>query len=373
MCIVKALYAIPVWTRVTSLVADHPGLAEALGGTPSHWACYRFATKLRAERAPLAACLDALAASLRARMPEMGREVAIDASDLPAYANGQRYLYNHGPERQRYSDPDASWGHRSAVSTRKGGGFYGYKIHAAVCATTGLPLAWQVETARSNESLFAAPLLDKVRARGFRAEVAMLDKGYDNNRVYDECRERGVTPIIPLRKGRRAPLSAIPHGTDEWKALYRLRSAVEREFGRLKHNFGLVLRTRGLRKAQLHADLVMLARLAQTLSRARTVPLAAYPVAGASRTQACDSVSRHARHPGGKSATSVTEGSRSTTCSAWTGMACDGSSVSPCPFTNCQPRGSSSSCVTSKIGQPLSMTWRVVITRPLGDANIARA
>jgi cytochrome c oxidase assembly protein subunit 15 len=32
---------------------------------------------------------------------------------------------------------------------------------------------------------------------------------------------------------------------------------VEREFGRLKHNFGLVLRTRGLRKAQLHADLVM--------------------------------------------------------------------------------------------------------------------
>lgn len=33
----------------------------------------------------------------------------------------------HGPERQAYSDPDASWGHRSAVSTRKGGGFYGYR------------------------------------------------------------------------------------------------------------------------------------------------------------------------------------------------------------------------------------------------------
>jgi hypothetical protein len=44
---------------------------------------------------------------------------------------GQRYLYNHGPERQAYSDPDASWGHRSAVSTRKGGGFYGYKLHLA--------------------------------------------------------------------------------------------------------------------------------------------------------------------------------------------------------------------------------------------------
>jgi hypothetical protein len=47
-------------------------------------------------------------------------------------------------ERQTYSDPEASWGHRSAVSTRKGGGFYGYRIHAAVCTKTGLPLAWRV-------------------------------------------------------------------------------------------------------------------------------------------------------------------------------------------------------------------------------------
>ena len=75
---------------------------------------------------------------------------------MPAYANGQRYIYNGGPERQTYSDPDASWGHRSAVSTRKGGGFYGYRIHAAVCAVTGLPLASRVETARSHESTHVA-------------------------------------------------------------------------------------------------------------------------------------------------------------------------------------------------------------------------
>jgi hypothetical protein len=54
-------------------------------------------------------------------------------SDLPAYANGQRLVSKNGRERERYSDPDASWGHRSAVSTRKGGGFYGYKIDALVC------------------------------------------------------------------------------------------------------------------------------------------------------------------------------------------------------------------------------------------------
>lgn len=57
------------------------------------------------------------------------------------------------PERERFSDPDASWGHRSAVSTRAAGSFYGFKIHAAVCTATGLPLAWQIETAKRQESL----------------------------------------------------------------------------------------------------------------------------------------------------------------------------------------------------------------------------
>jgi hypothetical protein len=203
-------------------------------------------------------------------------DVAIDASDLPAYANGQRFLYNNGPERQVYSDPDASWGHRSAVSTRKGGGFYGYKLQLAACTRTGLPLAWQVETARRNESLYVAPLLDALHARGFRPETCAMDKGYDNNRVFDETRERGVVPIICLRKGRAIPLTPVPYGTDEWKRLYRGRAAVEREFGRLKNEYGLTpLRTRGIDRVRLHANLTMLARLGQALSRARAVPLAA--------------------------------------------------------------------------------------------------
>ncbi len=30
-----------------------------------------------------------------------------------------------------------------------------------------------------------------------------MDKGYDNNRVYAECEERGCEPVIPLRGARR--------------------------------------------------------------------------------------------------------------------------------------------------------------------------
>jgi hypothetical protein len=248
---------------------------------------YRFSRKLRENRPALAACLDACAASLRAQYPAMGRDVAIDSSDMPAFANGQRYVSKNGPERERFSDPDASWGHRSAISTRKGGGFYGYKLHAAVCAITGLPLAWRVETARRNDSLYPAPLIDALHARGFEPETVAMDKGYDATRVYAECEARGVEPVIPLR-GAKANQVALPlalggrlfprigRHTPRFKSLYKGRVAVEREFGMLKHTYGLApLRTRGLERVSLHTDLVMLARLSQALARARAVPLAA--------------------------------------------------------------------------------------------------
>ncbi len=255
--------------------------------------------------------------------PDFGRDLAIDASDLPAYANGQRYLSKHGPERERYSDPDASWGHRSAVSTRKGGGFYGYRVHAAVCARTDLPVAWRVETAGSHESNYVAPLLDSARDRGFVAETTALDMGYDNERVYGECEDRNSRPIIPLREtpavkaGKAGPPTCehgewrfagaatsrgaakwrcptseclpgsrwvkadrlhplVPRESKRWKSLYRGRASVEREFGRLKNEWALLpLRVRGIERVRLHADLTILAKLACALSRARTAPLAA--------------------------------------------------------------------------------------------------
>ncbi len=203
IALAKSLYGISTWTRTVALVREHAALRGAIGGEgdpPSHWACYRFAAKLRAYSDLLDSCIARVLARLREDKPEFGRDLAIDASDLPAYANGQRYVSKNGPERERYSDPDASWGHRSAVSTRKGGGFYGYRVHAAVCARTDLSVAWQVETAGSHESNYVAPLLDSAKDRGFAAETTALDMGYDNERVYSECEDRDSRPIIPLRE-----------------------------------------------------------------------------------------------------------------------------------------------------------------------------
>jgi hypothetical protein len=111
-----------------------------------------------------------------------------------------RHLWDGGPERLRFSDPDASWGHRSAVGTRKGGGFYGYRLHLVVCTTTRTPLAWTVETAKANETKFALSLIDEILDRGFRPLTAAMDKAYDVPRIYDAARSGVAVPSSPCEK-----------------------------------------------------------------------------------------------------------------------------------------------------------------------------
>ena len=286
-------------------------------------ACYRFTRKLREHKGALDTCIAAVLVALRDELPEFGEHVAIDGSDLPAYANGQRFVYNHGPERKRFSDPDATWGHRSAISTRKGGGFYGFKLHAAVCTRTGLPVVWETHTARDAEVPVVPALLDKLAGYGMEPTVCIADRGYDVAPFYEACESRDIRPVVPLREtpfvkagkaaaplcehgtwtfagsdakrgaakyrcpsGECSPASVwikadrlhtlIPRETRRWKDLYRSRGGVEREFGRLKHEWAMLpLRVRRIDRVALHVDLTILARLASALVSARAIRLAA--------------------------------------------------------------------------------------------------
>jgi IS5 family transposase len=317
----KSLYALPTWTRTLTLVKEHTALRAAIGcednrDVPSIDAIYRFTKKLRNCEGQLQECIDSVLQSLHEKKPDMGRDIAIDGSSLPAYARGAKTRYPGAPERP-FSDPDASWGHRSAISTRNSGTFYGYKIHMAIDTATELPLAWEIHTAKDAEAQFAISLLDEVTERGFSVRTAALDKGYDYRHIYEECEERNVRPIIPLKKtpavkqdkhkpptcehgewkftgadykrkatkwrcptGECQPASVwvkadrlhplIPRETDRWKKLYCGRSSVEREFGRLKNQWALTpLRVRRIERVQLHADLTILTKLAYELAKAR--------------------------------------------------------------------------------------------------------
>lgn len=318
MALVKSLYERKTWTSTVALVRDHAGLRDALGAAPSTDACYRFTKKLHKHTAKLDRCITTVLAALHGANPEMGKMVAIDGSDLPAYANGQKYLKRGGELRKRFSDPDASWGHRSSISTRSGGGYYGYKVHCAVDTVTGLPVAWQVETAKDSEIPQVPDLLDMANERGFTPGIAVLDRGYDTQALYSLLESRDIRPVIPLRNtpavkaGKHKPPSCehgewtfagsdtkrgaskwrcpmgkcqpasvwikadrlhplIPRGTERYKSLYHQRGAVEREFGHLKHEWAMLpLRVRRIFRVRLHVDLTILAKLATALLTTRT-------------------------------------------------------------------------------------------------------
>lgn len=178
-------------------------------------------------------------------------------------------------------------------------------------------MAWTVEMAKDAETTFALGLLDTVRERGFAVANAIMDAGYDNGPIHDGCMDRGICPVTPLRQttgvargdhkprvcehgewtfartdykrqatkwrcptGECQPKSMwvkadrmhalIPRHTERSRKLYASRGAIEREFGRLKHEWAMLpLRVRGIERVRLHADLTILAKLACALSRAR--------------------------------------------------------------------------------------------------------
>jgi hypothetical protein len=214
-CLVKSLYAIPMWSRTAALIAEHDALREALGDAPRVYACYRFATKLRAHSPLVEATLGAIVSALRAELPEYGKDIAIDASDLPAHANGQRFLSRNG-SGTAIPMPRGATGARSARGKAAG---------SMAIASTRL----------------------SVPARSFRLRGASRRRERTSRALLmTSCREppssaapTACAPPAPhwIKADRLHAL--IPRETKRWRDLYRGCAAVEREFGCLKHEWGL--------------------------------------------------------------------------------------------------------------------------------------
>jgi Transposase DDE domain len=168
--------------------------------------------------------------------------------------------------------------------------------------------------------MFALPLIDATKARGFAVKTAIMDKGYDNEPIHRGCVDRGSfrsrhfarLPLsfvatasrfrartgsgpsrapassAGLRSGDalRASASVRPCGSRPTvctpdpayngaeSKLCCSRGAVEREFGRLEREWAMLpLRVRGLDRVRLRADLTILAKLTIALGRARACQL----------------------------------------------------------------------------------------------------
>ena len=167
--------------------------------------------------------LTAVAERLRGGSGEREPEVkVVDAKPLPVGGYSR--------------DPDAHWGY--AVR----GLLKGYKLFA-IWGKGPLPLCWRVGAMNLSEQRAAEQMIPQLQGRGY----LLGDKVYDINKLYDAAhavnhqlladRKR---PQAGLGKRRHSParLHAIALlKTRKGRRLYRLRTAIERQFGGLT-NFG---------------------------------------------------------------------------------------------------------------------------------------
>ena len=214
----RRLYAIPTWTRTVALVREHACRSQPCSAAKAIPRAYTPATASPPSSARAQGLLERLHrhGARRASGAEPSAWAGHRHRRLrPARLRQRPAVRLQGRARTRptrsYSDPDASWGHRSAVSTRKGGGFYGYKLHAGrvtpqpACRSRGRSSTAQ-GTLRSS---VLAPLLDKLTVPRLRPRDLRARQGLRQRAGLRRLRgARHCCPFIPLRADDRASSAA---------------------------------------------------------------------------------------------------------------------------------------------------------------------
>lgn len=176
---------------------------------PSEDAFGRFLKKLVKHELLLEECFNALVEYLRKSLPGFGSKIAVDSTEIKAYANGYR---------KHPADIDAAWGVKGAIKevvaktdsvktattkreARDVYRWFGYKLHLIVDALYELPISFIVTPANESDTTQMKTLLKKATLDkpGRQPEAVIADKGYDSKdnclAIFKDCH---AAPIIPL-------------------------------------------------------------------------------------------------------------------------------------------------------------------------------
>ena len=313
-------------TDLINALHTNPLLAAACGiegpeDIPTKFAYTRFRKKLIAFNDLIAEVLSQCVEKLREALPGFGSTVAVDATDIKAWANGLH----------KETDPDAGTGAKHKSSRRVY--WYGFKVHLVADAESELPIWFRLTPANVYDGHHLPPLLKETQSQysWFRPAHVLADKGYDSRECFRfvgedmraipviDIRERrtkrgrearpcearaeltpdgiryrcdrvpydpvcprfGKCPLLPLfvdsplNQKVAAPYferySRFPYGSRQWKDIYNKRVSVERVFSRLKTYRKLdAIRTRRLPKVWLHVAISLTVMNAAALVNART-------------------------------------------------------------------------------------------------------
>lgn len=207
-------------------------LWAALHDRPVSWACnarHWSTTRLKPRHLPspstMSRRIDSVAVGLLWRALEQRLRQSGDPA-LVAFVDGKPL-----PVGGNSKDADARFG-RGAGCIAKG-----YKLHA-VWSNRPVPEAWEVTPLNANEKAEAQALLRQLEYGGY----LLADGNYDASYLYDAAYRQGYQLVAPCRKAkepgsgkhyqsphRRRSLELLQ--SDFGRALYKVRTTIERSFG----------------------------------------------------------------------------------------------------------------------------------------------
>jgi transposase len=267
--VVYYLLGRPSVSDLIRLLHDNPYIARACGirspdGIPSQPTFSRFFTRLSHSffKGQVNQVFRRLTLKLYDTLPEFGKSVSMDSTDIKAWSNGSRKVH---------TDKDAGWIVKTGTNGRKKGVF-GYKVSLLVDSAYELPLAIHIMGGGHHDSKAASALLSQARwvNSKFHPRYVIADTAYCSEAIRHSIHRqyRGV-PIIKTHPRHKQAIAKYPENA-EWQDIFDRRGSVERVFSRLKAHRKLNnVRVRGIKKVQVHCLLSLIALQAHTLASGR--------------------------------------------------------------------------------------------------------
>jgi transposase len=242
---------LPSFAALIRTLENNPYIALACGihsayAIPSKFAFSRFIRKLqdRHNVARVKNIMRALTRKFYEILPDFGKSVAIDSTDLKAWSNGSK---------KRKSDKDAGWVIKGDTNGRTKF-VWGYKLHLMVDTTYEIPIVANVTRGSSADVRNATPLLSQARyiTGKFNPDYVICDAGYSSDKLRRVIKHQWhAEPIIKAAKHHKKRLS---EETASWQKIFNRRTAVERIFGRMKDHRRLnKVTVRYKRKVTVHS------------------------------------------------------------------------------------------------------------------------
>ena len=259
----------PSVSDLIRLLHDNPYIARACGiespeRIPSQPTFSRFFAKLSRQfiRAQVNRIFHGLTQKSYRTLPDFGKSVAMDATDIKAWSNGAH---------KRHTDKDAGWIVKKGTNGRHKS-TWGYKLSLLVDTTYELPLSMKVVSGNTHDINVAPTLLNQARwiNHKFHPQYVLADTAYCSEAIRHLIRRQyNATPIIKTHPSHKRAVQAYPEDA-EWQLIYDRRTSVERVFSRLKANRKLnSLRVRGINKVRVHCLLSVIVLQAHALASGR--------------------------------------------------------------------------------------------------------